>query len=359
MPRGRPKGSKNKKQIPLSKESKKLVEKGLQEAKEGKLEPLDKKLLEERKEDNKKEENINPNLKRTVNNLTKQFGHEVIHFASEEPEKGKIPFGIKQIDDLIGGGITEGMFTVLWGNKSSVKSTLAYLVIAQAQKKGIQSLYIDLEQSFNKVWSTKMGVNLDTLLIANKSKNAEETFDMIIKLCNEKSVGLIVLDSIQSLSPQGEKETKTGKERSVADDTMALLARKLSQFFRMTASGVASGKVAVLLIGQARTDLGSFIKLDALSSGHALQHWSAITLKTYRGAKADSPRYRFKINDKSKEIIIGFPLNIKIEKTKLSGTAPESSVVTLPFYYEYAFEKPTEEQIKKTFKDWIEFESEE
>jgi recombination protein RecA len=246
----------------------------------------------------------------------------------------------------------------LWGNKSSTKTTLSYLIIAQAQKKGKTCLYIDLENSFDKVWAEKMGIDLNKLFIA-RFPIAEEAFDSIIKLANEKCVDLIVLDSIQSLSPKGEKETKTGKERSVEDDTMALLARKLSQFFRMTAHGVAKGKVAMLLIGQARTDLGSFIKLDALSGGHALQHWSSITLKAYRGSKADAPRYKFKVDGKSKEIIIGFSLNIKIEKTKVSGTAPESSVVTLPFYYEYGFIKPTEEQIKQSFGDWIEFEQDE
>jgi len=309
------------------------------------------------KEDIKKEE-IDPNLKRVTNELTKQFGHSIIHFANEEPEKERIPTGIESIDKLIGGGIPEGMFTVLWGNKSSVKTTLAYLIIAQAQKRGIQTLYVDLEQSFSKLWAEKMGIDLNRLLLANEFQNAEECMDSIIKLCNEKSVGLIVLDSIQSLSPSGEKETKTGKEKSVADDTMALLARKLSQFFRMTAHGVAKGKVAMLLIGQARTDLGSFIKLDALSGGHALQHWSAITLKTYRGSKADAPRYRFKVDGKAKEIITGFSLNVKIEKTKVSKTAPENSVVTLPFYYEYAFIEPTENQIKEIYSDWISFEEE-
>lgn len=337
----------------LSEESRKKVEQGLQEAKERKLIPE-----EELVKEGLMETRDNPNLKKVVNELSKTMGHEIIHFASEEPEKERIPTGIDQIDKLIGGGIPEGMFSVIWGNKSSTKTTLSYLIVAQAQKRGKQCLYIDLEQSFDKIWAEKMGVDLDRLLIA-KFSSAEESFDSIIKLCNEKCVNLIVLDSIQSLSPQGEKETKTGKERSVADDTMALLARKLSQFFRMTANGVAKGKVAILLIGQARTNLSAFIKLDTLSGGHALQHWSAITLKAYRGSKVDAPRFKFKVEGKTKEIIIGFSLNIRLEKTKISGTAPENSTVILPFYYEFGFIKPTEEQIRKTYKDWISFESEE
>ncbi len=301
---------------------------------------------------------INPKLKKVVNELTKTFGHQFIHMASEEKEREKIPTGIESIDKILGGGIPCGQFSVLWGNRSSAKSTLALLTIAQAQKLGKTCMYIDLEESFDKNWAEKCGVDINSLPIAHY-KIAEQALDTIIKLSNEKCVDLIVLDSIQSLSPKQESETKTGKEKSVEDDSMALLARKLSQFFRMAVSGVAKGKVAVLLIGQARTDLGAFIKLDTLSSGHALQHFSAITMKSYRGTKADAPRYKFEIDGKKKELIIGFPLNIKIEKTKVNKTAPEGTVVTVPFYFEYGFNKPNEEQIKETFKEWIQFEVEE
>jgi recombination protein RecA len=306
----------------------------------------------------KEKPEINPKLKKVVNDLSKQFGHSFIHMASEEEEREKIPTGIESIDKMLGGGIPCGQFSVLWGNRSSAKSTLALLTIAQAQKAGKTCIYIDLEESFDKEWAMKCGVNIESLPIAHY-KIAEQALDTIIKLSAEKCVDLIVLDSIQSLSPKEESESKAGKEKSVEDSSMALLARKLSQFFRMSVSVVAKGKVAVLLIGQARTDLGSFIKLDTLSSGHALQHFSAITMKSYRGAKADAPRYKFETNGKKKELIIGFPLNIKIEKTKVNGTAPEGTSVCIPFYFEYGFNKPNEEQIKNTFGEWIEFESEE
>ena len=54
-----------------------------------------------------------------------------------------------------------------------------------------------------------------------------------------KAIDLIIVDSIQGLSPKGEQETKKGIAKSLEDDTMALLARKLSQFFRMSAAGIA------------------------------------------------------------------------------------------------------------------------
>lgn len=304
---------------------------------------------------NKEPQEIDVNLKKAVNDLTKQFGHSIIHLAKDEEDKERLPFGIETIDNLIGNGIPAGMFTILWGNKGVAKTTLTYHLIAQAQKKNKKCLFLDLEGSFDKIWAEKCGINLDTLLIGH-FKTAEEAMDTMIQLTNKQVIDLIVLDSVQSLSPTGEKETKTGKEKSVEDDTMALLARKLSQFFRMAASGVYEGKVAVLLIGQARIDLGSFIKLDTLSGGKALGHWSVITLKAYRGNKADAPRYRFKVDGKSKEIIIGFDLHIRLEKRKISGTAPENSEIRIPFYDTFGFQQPTDKQILEIYKDWVDFE---
>jgi RecA/RadA recombinase len=350
----RTKGSKNK-QVPLSKESKKLVEKGIQEAKEGKLERVDVKTLEATPT------KMNPKLKECVADLTKKFGHEIIHMAKDEKVRDKISFIIPEVNKMIGGGIRHGSFSIIWGNKSTAKTTAVYYLIAQAQKENKTCFYIDLEHSFDPEWAKKCGVNLDTLLIGH-FENAEEAMDTLIKMSKEKAVDFIILDSVQSLSPKGEQETKKGVEKSTEDDTMALLARKLSQFFRMAGSAVYTGNVAVLLIGQARTDLGGFIKLDTLSGGHALNHWSVLTIKFHRGQKVDAPTYKFEILDKKdkkikKEIIIGFSLVIRVEKTKVSGSAPENTELRIPFYFGFGFYRPTDEQIHDMYSDWISFEA--
>jgi RecA/RadA recombinase len=441
---GRLKGGKNKikKEIPLSKESKKLVEKGLQEAKEGKLErinldelishpdpveiegtkgwvgipikgkdkclkcngtghignkcckscngegnnkltiakresiktpPLCHKLLKSRKEDSQKEEidpimeqsdanlpekeiSINPELKKTINELTKQFGHEIIHFASEEPERERIPTGIPELDKMIT-GFPAGAFSVIWGNKGSTKSTTALYLIAQAQKLGKTCLYLDLETSFDNSWADKCGIDRSKLLIGHFD-NAEEGLDTAIKMSREKVIDVIILDSVQSLSPEGEQETKKGEEKSTGDDTMALLARRLSQFFRMDASGNYKGNVTFILIGQSRMDLGGYIKLEKLSGGKALAHWATLIIKTYRATKADSPIYKFKIGEKNKSFPIGFSICYRLEKKKISGTAPEETEVRTNFYNEFGFKKPTDKEIVTLYADWIAMEAE-
>ena len=343
--RGRPKKTK---EVPLSEESKKKVEQGLKEAGEGRLEMGDPILAETP---------VNPELKKTVNELTKHFGHEIIHYASEEPERERIPTGIVELDKMIT-GFPSGAFSIIWGNKGSTKTTTALCAIAQAQKLGKVCLFLDLENSFDNEWAKKCGIDLSKLLLGH-FETAEEAMDSAMKMANEKVVDLIVLDSVQSLSPEGEQETKKGEEKSTGDDTMALLARRLSQFFRMSASGVYRGNVTFILIGQSRMDLGGYIKLEKLSGGKALAHWATLIIKAYRATKADAPTYKFKVGEKNKSLPIGFEICYRLEKKKISGTAPEESEVRANFYNEFGFNKPTNEEIESLYSEWIEFSKDE
>jgi protein RecA len=300
---------------------------------------------------------INPELKKIVNELGKTFGHEVIHLASEEVEKERIPTGIEAFDKLTG-GLPAGAFTVIWGNKGSTKTTTALHLIAEAQKIGKTCLYLDLEHSYDNEWATKCGVDTSKLLIASNFDNAEQAMDTAIKVSREKVVDVIVLDSVQALSPKGEQEEKSGKEKSVEDDTMALLARKLSLFFRVSGTDVYRGKVTFILIGQARTDLGGFIKLDKLSGGKALGHYATLVIKAYKAGKADAPHFNFRIGEKNKSFPIGSQICYRLEKKKISHTAPEETELRQDFYNEFGFKKPTDKEIETLYHEWIEFEQE-
>jgi len=346
MSRGRPKGSKNKKSFTeLPKVEIDRREEDLMENPGNK----DNEVTSPEKE-------INPNLKKTVNDLSKKFGEGVIHFASEEPERERIPTGIEELDKMIK-GFPSGAFSVIWGNKGSTKSTTVLNLIAQAQKMGKICLYLDLETSFDNSWAEKCGVDRSKLLIGH-FENAEDALDSAIKMSKEKVVDVIILDSVQSLSPEGEQETKKGEEKSTREDTMALLARRLSQFFRMDSAGNYKGNITFILIGQSRMDLGGYIKLEKLSGGKALAHWATLIIKAYRSAKADAPHYKFQIGDKKKSFPIGFQICYRLEKKKISGTAPEETEVRQDFYNEFGFRVPTNEEIENLYKDWIDMEKE-
>lgn len=283
-----------------------------------------------------------------MNEKNREYKDTVLKFAKDEEVPERTMFGVPQIDELTG-GIPSKRFSIVYGSKGTAKTSLAYLAVAQAQKNRKICAYIDMERSYDEIRAKQFGVNTDELVLATAFDNAEDAFDTFISMCKEKVVDLIVIDSIQALSCTGEQETKKGKSKSVNEDTMALLARKLSQFFRMSASGVYKGNVTVILIGQTRMDLGGFIALESLSGGHALQHWSSMTIHTKRGPKAESPTEKVILEEEDEngkkikvERIIGFESIIKIEKTKISGTKPEGSEVRLPYLFTTGFQ--TEEK---------------
>jgi recombination protein RecA len=284
-------------------------------------------------------------LNKILNEVNREAKSTILKFANEEEVPDRIPFGIPPLDEMTGGGIAHKRFSILWGPKSAGKTTLCYKAIAEAQKKGKLCAFIDLERTFDPVWATKMGVQLDNLVLGNQFQSAEEAMDFFIKLVKNKVIDFIVLDSIQALSPKGEQETKKGVEKSLEDDTMALLARKLSQFFRISSGRVYSGNVAILLVGQARTNLGGFIAFDQLSGGNALAHWSTMTMALRRGPKKDDPIEAQTIEEeqedgtikkKRKEVAIGFNSVIKLEKRKIAS-AVEGTEISLPFYFADGF----------------------
>jgi recombination protein RecA len=305
-----------------------------------------------------KEETKEQRLKKTVQEFNKSQGKVMIKSASEVEVREKLSFGVPELDKLTNGGIQYGVTTVIWGEESIGKTTLALKLITQAQKEGKVCFYADIERSFNAAWAKKQGVDIDKL-IYGAFYLAEQSMDSIIALAKEKCVDVIVVDSIQGLSPKQEQiEGKGEKVRSVESDTMALLARKLSQFFRIAIPYISDAKTALILIGQARTNLGGFIALETLSGGHALKHNSRLTLRVRRGQKVDAPVEIITDDEGKKHTIqLGFDQVVKIEKQQMEGVK-ELDEVHLSFYFGSGFtqdaetmSEETEQKVKQGLKE--------
>lgn len=288
--------------------------------------------------DIKVDKNKLENLKKIIAESNRKYGKDTIITASNANEITRLSTGNKHIDDLIGGGVPCGRFSIFWGGKSCGKSTAILKIIAKAQKQGKICALIDAEASFDKVWATKQGVNLEELILMQGYNTAEEALDNFIELMKSKSVDLLIIDSVSALSPKGEQETAKGKEKSIADDEMALMARKLSKFFRISTGQVHKANCAVILIGQTRTNLGGFIAFESLAGGNALSHYASLILSFKRGPKSDAPTEKV-YNEETEEnetVLTGFSSVIRIDKTKISSKI-EGSEVVLPFMFENGF----------------------
>jgi len=287
------------------------------------------------KEQKERKEKLNSVLR----DLCKSIGGDSVKFAKDVDVRGRVPFGQKSITEFTGGGIPYGTFTTFWGAKGCAKTTVILDLIAAAQKDGKQCVYINGERSYDPVYATKRGVNTNSLVVID-AEELEQGLDAIIKLCREKVVDLIVLDSIHGLAPKAELyKGKAEKEKSTSDANMALRARALTQFFEMGTAVVANAKCAVLFVAQSRTNLSGFIKLEHLTGGNALMHASRLILRFKRGQKADAPTEKrptgavtVKGKPAMESIQVGFDLKIRADKSQIDGCV-ELSEIHLPFYF--------------------------
>lgn len=283
-------------------------------------------------------------IKQKIALINKKAGHEVISMATESTSRNRIPFTSYELNEVTGGGIPRGAFSVLWGSKAAGKTSACYDLIANAQKMGLMCMLYDFERSFDPEWAKNFGVDPEYLAIA-KFATAEEGLDNVIDVCKNKIVDLIVIDSIQGMCPEGEFESKKGKEKSLSDDTMGLLPRRLSKFFGKSSSFVDGSDCAVVLIGQTRMDLGAFVVLESLTGGNALQHWSSLTVHCRRGKKANAPCIKRDSGQKDKNgktkmetVPVGFEMVAKVDKSKVGPE--EGKEARLSFYYGSGFSKP-------------------
>lgn len=288
-------------------------------------------------------------LKNAMIKINAKISPNAIKFAKDEKIKERCLFGHEAIDKFTGGTV-RGNFCIVWGGDSVGKSTLAYIQIAQNQRNGMKCAYFDLEHSFNATRAKSLGIDLDELVLIEDLTNAEQAMNILISLAKDKVIDYAVIDSIQAMSPKGQQETKKGAIKSVEDDNIALLARKMGQFLVMSKDCVYSSNIGVLLIGQVRTGgIGTFATHSTLSGGHAVKHYSLLTIFMRKGKNDEAPTVKYKetiIDEEgkthkvTKEKNIGFDCVFKIEKKKVDNCACEGSDLHVPFYFDTGFFPP-------------------
>lgn len=170
-----------------------------------------------------------------------------------------IPTPFEGLNDVLGGGITKGRITEIAGSWSVGKSTIAYQIIAGAQKQDVPCLLIDAERAFTKDYALLLGIDNSRLDIF-RAKTAEEYLDHVIEWCEIKKNqgGLVIIDAIGSLLPREEQE-KTSESRSIG-----LQARILGSFSRKIVPILDDNEIALLALNHTFVPLG---QMSIASSG--------------------------------------------------------------------------------------------
>jgi len=190
-------------------------------------------------------------------------------------ERERLPTGIGELDNVLGGGIVPGSLVLIGGSPGIGKSTLTTMVLANLHAAGRRTLYVSAEESAAQIRLRAERLRPDALDIP---VIAETDLGAVVATLEHERPEVCVIDSVQTLHSMelSSASGSVGQVREVAGELMRVA--KASQ-------------IAVLLVGHVTKD-------GALAGPRVLEHLVDCVLsfegereRTYRTVRAIKNRF--------------------------------------------------------------------
>lgn len=235
------------------------------------------------------------------------------------------------LNRALGGGFPYGRQVLLWGSKSSAKSSLCLQMIGMAQKEGKLCAWIDAEMSYDEEWAKKLGVDTSQL-IYSEARSINDMVDVGVALLNA-GVDIIIIDSISSLLPAVYFEKDSDELKSL-DQTKQIGAesKDLKHAWLMLNYANNREKPALIIaISQSRNNIQQTYTQAAPTGGNTTQFMSSTIVKLF-SSSSDSQAIKAKIpvGDKLIEQKVGRKVRWEVLNSK---TSPPGDSAEYDFYY--------------------------
>ena len=219
-------------------------------------------------------------LEIAIGQIERQFGRGAVMKLGQVNGTARIEAistGSISLDIALGvGGIPKGRVIEVFGAESSGKSTLAYHVMAEAQRAGGTAAYLDAEHALDPSYAATCGIDLDELLVSQPD-SAEQGLEICEYLVRSGALDVVIVDSVAALVPKAELEGDMG------DSHMGLQARLMSQALRKLTSAISRSNTAVIFVNQIREKVGVFFgNPEVTPGGRALKFYSSVRIDLRR-----------------------------------------------------------------------------
>ena len=224
------------------------------------------------------------------------------------------------LNKALGGGLPYGRQVLLWGSKSSAKSSLCLQTIGLAQKDGKLCAWVDAEMSYDEEWAKKLGVDTGQL-IYSEARSINDMVDVVVALLHA-GVDLIVIDSISSLLPAVYFE-KDSSELKQLDQTKQIGSESKDLKHAWMMINYANNKEKpslILAISQARNSITPTYTQSVPTGGNATQFFSSTIIKLFSSSSdSQAIKGKIKIGDKLIEQKIGRTVRWEVQNSKTSA----------------------------------------
>ncbi len=225
-------------------------------------------------------------------------------------------FGLNR---ALGGGLPYGRQVLVWGSKSSAKSSMCLQMIALAQAEGKLCAWIDSEMSYSEDWAKQMGVD-PSKLIYSQARTISDMVEVGVGLMNA-GVDLIVVDSITSMLPSIYFEKDTDEMKPLENTKqIGAESRDFSNAWKML--NYANNKIKptlLVLISQSRNNINAMYTSQQPSGGQATKFYSSCIIKLFSSESDNQAiKGKIKVGDKLIEEKIGRTIKWELQFSKTS-----------------------------------------
>lgn len=244
-------------------------------------------------------------IRLAMEQIEKQYGKGSIMRLGERGGKFEtevVSTGSIALDLALGvGGVPRGRIIEIFGPEASGKTTLALSIVAQAQKTGGITAFIDAEHAVDPLWAQTLGVNLADLLVSQPD-TGEQALEIAESLIRSGGIDVLVIDSVAALVPRAEIEGEMG------DSMIGVQARLMSQALRKLTGVISKSKTVAIFTNQLRQKIGiMFGNPETTPGGLALKFYASVRLDTRKIETL-----------KDGDQVIGSRVRVKIVKNKVA-----------------------------------------
>ena len=218
-------------------------------------------------------------LETALAQIEKQFGKGAVMKlgANVTMQVDAIPTGSLGLDLALGiGGVPRGRIVEVYGPESSGKTTLALQILAEAQKRGGEVAFIDVEHALDPTYAAALGVDIDSLLVSQPD-TGEQAMEICEALVRSGAIDAVVVDSVAAMVPRAEIEGEMG------DSHVGLQARLMSQALRKLTGVIGKTNTVCIFINQLREKVGIvYGNPEVTTGGRALKYYSSVRIDVRR-----------------------------------------------------------------------------